>query len=137
MPLLTEEQKQQLLDNGQPENRDKDHSPVVRLFIPFTACTWLLSELDHQEPDIAFGLCDLGMGFPELGYVSIDELSSIKLAGTFEVMCDNAFSVTYPMSVYARAARMEQMITTNPDILRKAANILEQELKQGNSLQPS
>ena len=49
--------------------------PVVKLF-GGGACTWLLSELD--DDGIAFGLCDLGMGLPELGYVSMDELMSIR-----------------------------------------------------------
>ena len=35
------------------------------------AATWLLTELDSEDPDIAFGLCDLGMQCPELGSVRI------------------------------------------------------------------
>jgi hypothetical protein len=30
---------------------------VVKLFTPDAACTWLLTELDPDDPDIAFGLC--------------------------------------------------------------------------------
>jgi hypothetical protein len=26
-----------------------------------------------------FGLCDLGMGFPELGYVSLNEMKAVRL----------------------------------------------------------
>jgi hypothetical protein len=47
-------------------------APVVKFFAAGSA-TWLLSELD-PETGIAFGLCDLGMGFPELGSVTLDEL---------------------------------------------------------------
>ena len=43
-----------------------DFKPVVKLFTPDAACTWLLSEADPEDPDIAFGLCDLGMDCPEL-----------------------------------------------------------------------
>ena len=46
-----------------------DFKPVVKLFTPDGACNWLLTEL---SPDlIAFGLCDLGFGEPEMGYVSV------------------------------------------------------------------
>jgi hypothetical protein len=33
----------------------------------------VLTELDPGAADIAFGLCDLGLGFPELGSVSLDD----------------------------------------------------------------
>ncbi|MCW2643761.1 MAG: hypothetical protein JWP76_6067 [Dactylosporangium sp.] len=41
-------------------------------------CTWLITEYDpHQR--IAFGWCDLGLGTPELGYVSLDEVMSLRI----------------------------------------------------------
>ena len=55
-----------------------DFFPVVKLFTPDGAATWLLSEIDPEEPDIAFGLCDLGVGCPELGSVRISELESAR-----------------------------------------------------------
>lgn len=39
---------------------------------------WLIAEIDPQEW-LAFGLCDLGMGFPEWGYVSIYELAELEV----------------------------------------------------------
>lgn len=57
-----------------------DHKPVVKLFVPWGAGTWLLSEID-EDGDRAFGLCDLGFGEPELGYVSLSELRSIRGPG--------------------------------------------------------
>ncbi|WP_409049689.1 DUF2958 domain-containing protein [Runella sp. MFBS21] len=45
---------------------------------PLSAVPRLLSELNPFEPTIAYGLCDLGRGFPELGYVSLEELKSIQ-----------------------------------------------------------
>jgi len=36
---------------------------------------WYITEKDMGDEQIqAFGLADLGMGFPELGYISIEEL---------------------------------------------------------------
>jgi len=49
---------------------------VVKLYTPNAGATWLLSELDAEG--IAFGLCDLGLGFPELGYVSLAELEAFR-----------------------------------------------------------
>lgn len=50
----------------------------VKWFSPVGAATWFISEYDPGER-IAFGWCDLGMGFPELGNVSVDELEAIAL----------------------------------------------------------
>lgn len=55
-----------------------DFFPVVKLFMPDGAGTWLLTEIDPDEPDIAFGLCDLGFGCPELGSVRISELEAAR-----------------------------------------------------------
>jgi hypothetical protein len=84
MELLTKEIKSRLLDNGRKQDpvrgtRDEiDFCPVVKLFTPDAGCTWLLTEIDPEDPDIAFGLCDLGVGFPELGSVSLSEIASLR-----------------------------------------------------------
>lgn len=122
MELLTNRQKELLLNNGKPENRDKDHAPVVKLFLPGTGCTWLLSELDHEEPTIAFGLCDLGMYCPELGYVSLTELKSVKSPQLrLPVERDIHFVGRYPLSVYAEAARLCAAITEDKHMLSRVA----------------
>ena len=58
------------------DRNTEDFRPVVKLFTPWGGCTWLLRELDPENPDIAFGLCDLGMGCPELGSVSLAEIEA-------------------------------------------------------------
>lgn len=118
MKLFTEQQYQKLIENGQPENQDKDHAPVVWLYIPDTACQWLISELDPEHPSIAFGLCDLGMGFPELGYVDLEEIKAIKNL-PFPLMVDECFQGKYPMSIYAAASRICDRITDKEALLRK------------------
>ena len=55
-----------------------DPEPVVKIFDPSGSATWLISESDPEDPDRLFGLCDLGMGYPELGYVLRSELESAK-----------------------------------------------------------
>ena len=81
MELITREQFALLLLNGEAQKADPDDfdpKPVVKLFNPVGAGTWLLTSVDPQDPDIAYGLCDLGMQSPELGTVSIEELSNFK-----------------------------------------------------------
>lgn len=103
MKLLTAAIQKKLLANG--KNRDKDHAPVVKFF-GGGACTWLISEMDPEEPDILFGLCDLGAGFPELGSVSLAELKAIKFRPFgLGVERDLWFKAEHPMSWYAEKAR--------------------------------
>ena len=77
MQLMTKEIKTKLLLNGDVTNRGNDHKPVVKFF-GGGACTWLITEMDSADDDTLFGLCDLGMGYPELGYTSLQELESMK-----------------------------------------------------------
>ena len=74
MKLFTEEQRTKLLANG--TRRGPDQEPVVKLFNPCGAGTWLLSELDPEYPnECGFGLADLGFGTPELGSIGLLELT--------------------------------------------------------------
>ena len=54
---------------------------VAKFFNPMGAGTWYIAEGSEQESGdwLFFGYCDLGFGSPEWGYVSLNELQSIKL----------------------------------------------------------
>ena len=82
-----------------------DHPPLVKLFTPWAGATWLLSELYPGDPDVAFGLCDLGLGFPELGDVRLSEIASLRGPGGMQVERDAHFSPSKPISEYAADAR--------------------------------
>lgn len=84
-----------------------DPFPVVKLFTPDANATWLLTELDPDEPDYAFGLCDLGMGCPELGYVSLLELQTVRGRLGLPVERDLYFQADRPLSEYTRLAQAE------------------------------
>ncbi len=117
MRFFTKEVTAKLLANGvaQDEVRGSDDefdfAPVVKLFTPDANCTWLLTELDPEDQDIAFGLCDLGMGTPELGSVSIAELKQLRGKLGLPVERDLHFTAKYPLTVYADAARSKGAIT--------------------------
>jgi hypothetical protein len=79
--LITKDIDRQLLANGEAQKRGEDTSstkPVLKLFNPSGAATWLISERDPDDPDILFGLCDLGFGCPELGSVSLSEIAAVR-----------------------------------------------------------
>jgi len=117
MELLTDELRAKLLANGKanaerladPENQNgeaHDFYPVAKLFNPCGAATWLLTELDLEDSDIAFGLCDLGFGCPELGSVRLSELEGVKLmGGALGIERDIHFKATKRLSTYANEAR--------------------------------
>jgi Protein of unknown function (DUF2958) len=112
--LITDVQCAQLLANGRQSLTDEgfDPPPVVKLFTPDAGATWLLTEIDPDDEDHAFGLCDLGLGFPELGYVSLAELTSVRGRLGLPVELDMHFTASKPISTYAREARLAGRIVT-------------------------
>jgi hypothetical protein len=86
-------------------NDDTDQIPAVKIFTPDGAATWLLSEVDPDDPDRLFGLCDLGLGSPELGYVSLAELIALRGPLGLPLERDAHFIADKPLSVYASEAR--------------------------------
>jgi hypothetical protein len=57
-------------------------TPTVHLFTPDAGAHWFLIDKDTYNPNNTryFGLCDLGMGFPELGWV--DHVSLVGIRGS-------------------------------------------------------
>jgi hypothetical protein len=49
--------------------------------------TWVIWEYDPKQR-LGFGLCDLGMGFPELGYVSLDEVCDTSNSVGIDLFCE-------------------------------------------------
>lgn len=112
MKLLTNDIRERLLKNGRVRAHlaetgevEADFFPVVKLFTPDAGCTWLLTELHPEDPDIAFGLCDLGMGCPELGTIRISELESVRGPLGLGIERDRHFTATKTISAYAAEAR--------------------------------
>ncbi|MDP1953263.1 MAG: DUF2958 domain-containing protein [Polaromonas sp.] len=106
--LITDEQRAQLLANGRQslEQENFDPAPVVKLFTPDAGATWLLTEIDPDDHDHAFGLCDLGLDFPELGWVSLAEIATVRGGLGLPVERDLHFEAQKRLSTYAREARL-------------------------------
>lgn len=105
-------ERERLLANGRASAAGEatDPQPVVKLFTPDANATWLLTELDPDDPGIAFGLCDLGLGTPELGYVALAELVCIRGRLGLPIERDEHFRPKKPLSAYAAEARRTKRI---------------------------
>lgn len=106
--LLTVEDRIRLLAQALAD--DRDAPPILKLFTPDGAATWLISEAAPDDPDMFFGLCDLGLGHPELGWVSLAELSSVRGKLGLPVERDLYFIGEKPLSAYAEEARKQGRI---------------------------
>jgi hypothetical protein len=110
MKIITKELQEQLIRNGREQAKvkgtsaERDFWPVVKLFYPAGAATWLLTEADPDDPDIVVGLCDLGMGFPEFGTVRLSELESFVGLGELGIERDKFFEAKAPISRYVEEA---------------------------------
>jgi Protein of unknown function (DUF2958) len=112
MRLFTQEQEWRLKENGR-KNAERiaddgntiDFEPVVKLFCPWGAATWLLTEIDPENAEIAFGLCDLGMGSSEIGSVSLAEIAAVRGPGGLKMERDLHFKADKTLQAYADEAR--------------------------------
>lgn len=132
MDLLTPALRQRLLANGASPG---DHAPVVKFFNPLGAATWLISEMD-ADGDTLFGLADLGFGCPELGSMSLAELTSVRLPLGLGIERDLHFIARHPLSVFAAAARAQGRITEDPAHLVHVAAVLARAAASGRSRSP-
>lgn len=100
---------------------EPDPVPVLKLFSPVGAATWLATELD-EDGDTLFGLADLGFGCPELGSFSLTEIASVRLPFGLRIERDLDFRTPHPLSVWAARARRTGTIILAEAQLRAAPN---------------
>ena len=114
---ITQAEWEQLYKNGliqakvKGTSKELDPVPVVKLFYPGGSGTWLLSEVEPDEPDVAWALADLG--FPEFGTVSLQELAELKGFAGLRIERDRFFKARAPISRYIEAARSAGQIVEN------------------------
>ena len=119
MQLVTSAQRQKLIENGRAQlaaidRQDQvlDFEPVVKIFTPDGNATWLLTEINDPDIDLAFGLCDLGLGHPELGYVTLSELDAARGPLGLPLERDLHFVATRTLAAYAEISREHRRIVT-------------------------
>ncbi|MEL6278269.1 MAG: DUF2958 domain-containing protein [Pseudomonadota bacterium] len=128
MKLILDTHRAQMIANFADETRD--HAPVVKLFCPWGAATWLLYAMPEDDPGLVLGLCDLGLGFPELGYASLDEIASLRGPGGLRIERDLHFTAAASIEVYAEAARGAERIVEDRASLEAAFALLEARAKR-------
>ena len=114
--LILAVQMSELIANGVEASRTGDGSkfePVVKFFMPDGRGTWLITEIG-EDGDTMFGLCDLGVGCPELGYVSLTELKTIRGRFRLPVERDMHFKARGTIAQYAAHARDNDRIVQLP-----------------------
>jgi len=100
-----------------------DPLPVLKLFNPLGAATWIATELDEDD-DTLFGLADLGFGCPQLGSFSLREIANVRLPFGLSIERDLTFEPMQPLSVWADRARRTGSILLAEAELRNAATTL-------------
>ncbi|TSD59044.1 DUF2958 domain-containing protein [Variovorax sp. KBS0712] len=111
-PFMTEDQRKEMLANGVARVRGEavDPYPVVKLYTPDAGACWVLTALD-ADGDVAYGLIDIGTGFPELGLVSLRMLASIKGPRGMSVAVEPHYKARKTLSAYVADALRDGMVT--------------------------
>lgn len=108
-PLIPDDLLVKLIENGRTaeERNDFDPFPVVKLFTPDAGATWLITEACPEDGDLRlFGLMDLGLGSPELGYAMLSEIEDVRGGLGLPVERDLHFRAEYRLSGYTRLANL-------------------------------
>ena len=95
-----------------------DPVPVLKLFNPLGAATWLATELDEDD-DTLFGIADLGFGCPELGSFSLLEIASVHLPFGLRIERDIGFEGRFKLSVWTEWSRRAGSILHAEALLRR------------------
>ena len=119
MSLLTRELRAAL--RAQYDSDAADKRPLVKLFHPLSAATWLASE-QAEDGDALFGLADLGFGSPELGWFSLHEIESLRMPFGLRIERDLNFTTTLALSDWAAWARKAGSILWAEALLRRASD---------------
>jgi len=111
--LIPDDLRDRLMENGcTSEKREGfDPFPVVKLFTPDAAATWLITEAFPEGDDLRlYGLMDLGLGEPELGYAMLSEIEDARGGLGLPVERDLYFKAEHRLGTYAKIARHAGMI---------------------------
>ncbi len=122
MSLITPEIEKKLRANNKCGSNGK-LLPAVRLFVPHTICSWLLSSM--TEEGLGYGLADLGT--PEWGYINLQELEEVEVEVhglTLRVQVDEEFVPMFAMKVHEHVARARGRLLIDTGLLQKAATLI-------------
>ena len=122
---LTLSQFAQLATNSLPQNTGKNHYPVAKFTLNSygITSTFLLTEIDPIDNDLAYGLYDFGTGKPTFGYISLSEIEMTTHISKNTFASEKDFYATYPISVYSAAANLTGRITEEKGLLDQLSKL--------------
>lgn len=111
MSFLSDEQRAEMLAHGAARRRGHalDPFPVLKLHTLDAGTVWLLTEL-ADDGDTAYGLCDSGVGPPELGSVRLSALEGVRGPRGMRIVADPHFKPRQPLSSYLADAQRDGSI---------------------------
>ena len=113
MKLITKAARQQLAENFRETEcglNPMDLRPVVKLFYPAGTATWLLAYTLPDQPEIAWGLADLGLGYPETGDIYLPELYLFRGRFNLGIERDLHFQADMSIGEYLEKARIDGIL---------------------------
>lgn len=105
--LLTDEQMEKLKQIGLSEQESENQIPIVRLHIPGKEAYWLFSCIISDTEQMAYGIFEIGLGNPELGYFDLNEIAELKFKGGLELENDLQFKGERSLMKYAEIAQVK------------------------------
>lgn len=87
-----------------------DPFPVVKLYTLDAGAVWLLTELD-ADGDLAYGLCDAGIGCPELAHVRLSALEGVRGPRGLGIVSDPHFKPRQSLLGYLAESQRDGAIS--------------------------
>lgn len=111
MSFLSDEQRAVMLAYGAARQHGEalDPWPVLKLHTLDAGAVWLLTEL-AVDGDTAYGLCDAGVGQPELGFVRLSALAAVRGPQGQRIVADPYFRARQSLSAYQAEAQRDGSI---------------------------
>ncbi|WP_276366208.1 DUF2958 domain-containing protein [Chryseolinea sp. H1M3-3] len=91
--------------------------PPLKLFAPDDTGIWLIVKVMKHNPNIGYGLIDIGQGNPHQGYIDLQLLGGVRGKMGLPIERDVDFVAKYPQWVYVTASTFDGKYTENETIL--------------------
>ncbi|MCB4859591.1 DUF2958 domain-containing protein [Sphingobium sp. PNB] len=95
MDWLTDALKEELLTAGkrqaEADARAESCALPILTCLRLSGSSWLLASVCPDDPDMAYGLCHVAGGVPELGYIRLSELAGLRNSNGIGVFEDPMF----------------------------------------------
>lgn len=114
--LLTDEQIQKLKQIGLSEEQNEGQVPIVRLHLPDKNAYWLFSCIVSGQEKMAYGIFEMGIGFPEIGYFHLDDIADMKFEKNVAIENDLEFKGEHSLLKYAEIAHLKAFQETSKQI---------------------